>query len=271
MIMKKLIVPTEMSITANDWKHYLSLSPWRYVRSIRDSLINDNRFFVDEQFIKLIFWYAYGDVTRQFAIKKIPQGAILFRARIFDKNLDLENNRGVNSAFRGYDKENSFVPPNPALVGEGRANPANIVYLYTASDEYTAIAEVNPNLGEDVSVAKIKVKEDLFLLNLAKFGNIFEEMEEEEMCWLRAFISEVGSIFQTPYRNKYDYLFCQYISELAKNMKLDGITFCSSKLWADMFDDSGINFTIFNYDKCEAISSKLVMITNIGIDYQEKA
>lgn len=269
--MGKLIVPTVASITTNDWKHYLSLSPWGYVRSIRDSLMNDNRFFVDEKFIKLIFWYAYGEVTRQFAIKKISQGTILYRARIYAKNLDSENNREANSVFRGYDKENSFVPPNPALVGEGRANPANIVYLYTTSDEYTAILEVNPNLGEDISVAKIEVKEDLFLLNLAKFGDEFDKMEEEEMCWLRAFISEVGSIFQTPYRNKYDYLFCQYVSELAKNMKLDGIAFCSSKLWTDNFNDDGVNFTIFNYNKCEPISSKLVMITNIGVDYQEKS
>ena len=260
--------PVVNSITDKDWEYYLSFSPWKFIQITSESLKNSNRFFVDERFTKLIFWFIFGQESRYEAQHLVRPNQCLYRARIYDNTNVLTDNKSTKDAsFRGYNKIGSFVPTDASKTPAGRANPENIIYLYASSDVDTAIAEVNPNLKDKISVAEIKVLERLFVLDLAKSITWTNAETPEQTSWLQAFILGLSSFFQTPHREKYDYLLCQYVSELVKNVGLDGIRFNSSKKGGGLMDGCGVNYTIFNYKKCEPVSSDLYMVNNIVIDY----
>jgi hypothetical protein len=64
--------------------------------------------------------------------------------------------------------------------------------------------------------------------------------------------------FSTPTdSDKSSYIPCQYNAELIKAMGIEGIKFNSS------LHGAGRNITIFNYEKCQPISSKLYKIEDI--------
>lgn len=54
------------------------------------------------------------------------------------------------------------------------------------------------------------------------------------------------------------------ISEYIKSLGYDGIRFSSS------LHNDGINLTIYNYKKCEPISSREIKIENIKLDARDK-
>ncbi|MEE2026036.1 RES family NAD+ phosphorylase, partial [Alkalimonas mucilaginosa] len=64
-----------------------------------------------------------------------------------------------------FEPTEMLAPPKD-LVGNGRANPAGIPYLYVASDEVTAVSEIRPHTGEIVNVAEIQLETSLKLIDL---------------------------------------------------------------------------------------------------------
>ena len=55
--------------------------------------------------------------------------------------------------------------PPPSLTRDLRANYRYIPYLYCANHPYTALVEVRPRLGANVSVAMITTRAELTLLD----------------------------------------------------------------------------------------------------------
>ena len=58
--------------------------------------------------------------------------------------------------YKGWNAEDSGAPPAD-LMGNGRANPDHIRYLYLSEDPVTPVYEVRPIIGDTVSVAKFKL------------------------------------------------------------------------------------------------------------------
>ena len=126
----------------DEWKYYLSFgTPQDYLHEIARALQEDNRFFTDFRFLKLLYWYAKRPKEHEVAKHILLAGQVLYRARIYDVQHDKCEK---NSAFQGYGEKDSFIPPDHNSVPEGRINPARIKYLYTAYSIPTAIAEVSP-------------------------------------------------------------------------------------------------------------------------------
>ena len=122
--------PVVNSITDKDWEYYLSFSPWKFIQITSESLKNSNRFFVDERFTKLIFWFIFGQESRYEAQHLVRPNQCLYRARIYDNTNVLTDNKSTKDAsFRGYNKIGSFVPTDASKTPAGRANPENIIYL----------------------------------------------------------------------------------------------------------------------------------------------
>ena len=88
--------------------------------------------------------------------RRIPVGTRLYRSRI----LSDKHKAGKESGFFGYGKDDSFVPP-ANVTRDMRANYRYIPYFYCANPPYTALVEVRPRLGADVSIATIVTKEEL--------------------------------------------------------------------------------------------------------------
>lgn len=265
--MNNVLLPKMTEITDDDWEHYLEFSPNDYIKIIKESLISQNRFFADNRFNKLIYWHAFDSQSRFNAQKVIYPETQLFRARVYreDDLLRRINYPLDNAPFFGYGKDDSFVPKKADSVKDGRANPANIPYLYAASDIDTSINEVNAQQGEWVSVAQIKVIERLHLYYLASSTSAIDANTLKKSKWVNSFVLYLSRIFQAPATMKYDYLLCQYVSEFIKNWGFDGIAFYSSKTQKDI--NKGINYTIFNYEKCEAISSQLFFVEEVKRKY----
>lgn len=216
-----------------------------------------NRYFGNPLLLKLMHYYSMHTETNDI----VKKDSSMFRGRIYcEPDADSRYKDVSKNPFKGYDEKNSFVSPNPA---ENRCSPKFIPYLYVAKQEDTAIYEINPSINDYVSIAEIKAKQNLKILDLNIDVSPVAGQNEEIKKWFNLFMFSVSMLFSTPVNEnkKENYLLCQYISEFVKLLGYDGIKFKSSKLCY------GINYVIFDCNKCKAINSRLCKITKINYKF----
>lgn len=211
-------------------------------------------------------------------VRLLPSGRELFRCRIIGENSKVNSEKD----FYGFGKEESFVPP-PEVTRDLRANYRYIPYLYCSNDPYTALVEVRPRLGSRVSVATIRVNEDLRLLDFT-LANVPPKMTEAK----KNLFADLSTLYSKPVTGSddiLDYIPTQYIAEYAKNLGYDGIIFTSSLL-PEIHEDARtalssnllynkINFdrfnvVVFNYDKCEAVKSNVVETFRDFMEFRQR-
>ena len=151
----------------------------------------------------------------------------------------------------------------------------------------TCIIEVRPIISDIISVATVKITNDLNIFDLTSFSKYDLKFGVEDIInnniELLKYCSKYDSLddcldniidkeFQSLYYgfslpnkgNVIDYIPTQYISELLKNIGFDGIRFNSS------LNKNGINITIFNHENnCEFINSYLYNISDIKVYYSK--
>jgi len=165
-----------------------------------------------------------------------------------------------NIKLKGWSKKDSGAPP-AEHIGNGRANPDHIRYLYLSEDAVTPVYEVRPIIGDTVSVAKFRLQKEVRLYDLTfdmhNIGN-------ENVVELPRLYNTIGAMFSRPYNgDAAKYLPTQYIAEEIKNMGFDGLRFRSS------LNKDGYNVVLFNPDDCVAISSDLVEVKGIDLKLDE--
>lgn len=98
----------------------------------------------------------------------IREGKVLFRAQLGVDLMPMQDEDGheVGEEPVGYGAARMKPRPNRAV--EGRANPAGIPVLYLGTTEETAIAEVRPWIGAEVSVAQFRTLKDLRAVDLSR-------------------------------------------------------------------------------------------------------
>jgi hypothetical protein len=152
---------------------------------------------------------------------------------------------------------------------EGRVNPVGIPCLYMATDRDTALAEVRPWIGEEISVAQFRTLRNLKLLNCAEDDHAsyiyFKEPSEDERE--RAVWGHINNAFARPVSRSddvADYAPTQVIAELFKLGGFDGITYRSSL-------GQGRNIAIFSLDVAELINCSLFQLKEIKFRFAESA
>lgn len=168
-----------------------------------------------------------------------------------------------DTVFWGFDAEQSGAPKPGQGNVQGRANPVGISYLYAANTLNTAISEIQPTIGQVISIAKIKIlrKLNIFDFNFCNsFKNselmeksIFEVKEQLGISiWkLQVFFNTISELFSKPALGNADnYYSTQYLSEFIKNMGFDGIRYKSS------LKKGGLNIVLFNTQNSEKGSPK---------------
>jgi RES domain len=259
-----------MSQTDDDFK--LAFTLWH---DFKDQILYKNRFFIEHEVLDHI-----KNISEKCRIT-VNKGTVLYRARLFnmkapyfsDKEDQEESERSYyykmlkmaqeydlkkrrETGFWGFNKDDSFVPSNNDLINDGRANPSYIKYLYTAEKPYTAMTEVRPFLKSLVSIADIMVTEDLSVVDFSfdSFSK-FDEGFEANLIYL------IMSDFSNPTgSDNKNYIPTQYLSEFIKTIGFEGIRFSSS------LHNSGRNITIFSYEKCQPVGSKLYNIEDICLE-----
>ncbi len=235
--------------------------------SFKDAIFYENRFFVKHQLLDMLSEYMASNILT------IESGKVYYRARIIDDNcindhmiykcyaapegekLDIKY-VGKANPFKGLTKEASFVPPKEVKVSAGRANPKYVKYLYVAESPTTAIFEVRPFIYDAVNIAKVQVNEPLKVANIAVELDLSNDKNATVEMYVMRMIQRA---FSKPTNNTDDYIPTQIIAEYIKSLGYDGIRFNSS------IHSGGVNLTIFNYEKCEAISSQDFRIENIKL------
>ena len=238
----------------------------------KDSVFYDSRYFVKHELLDMLAEY----ISKNVLVVEV--GTMFHRARIIDDSCikdhmlgkclhgnDMEHGihlfMSKENPFKGLSKEASFVPPRTAKVGEGRANPRYVKYLYVAEEPLTAIFEVRPLLYDSINVSKIRVNEPLKIANVA-VDLRFPTGEEQTMEMY--LMQKIQGAFSKPTNNSDDYIPTQVISEYLRSLGYDGIRFNSS-LHVD-----GVNLTIFNFAKCEAVASQEFKFEGIKITARAK-
>lgn len=201
--------------------------------------------------------------------KKIPVNEVYYRARIINEDAlkdymlkvcekedgDFHRFFCKENRFRGLTKEGSFVPPDKSVIKEGRANPKYVNYLYMAENPTTAIFEVRPFWSDRINLAEIRVNTDLRIADMTyEILNQPNNMTEND--WLLHYIQVSFSI---PTNDSDEYIPSQIIAANIKKWGYDGIRYNSS------LHKGGVNLIIFSPEKCEAISSRDMKISNFTI------
>lgn len=183
----------------------------------------------------------------------------LYRARLIGKNDNICN----TFPFEGFDAKNSMQPPREKTFAM-RANYERIPYLYCSSSAYGAMSEIRPYVNAEISLAEIKVIDELkcFKLDLPATVHIADESAFVEKYL--TLLVRLSNMFQKPVEvgeNGYDYYPTQRIAEYIKNLGYDAIIYKSA------LDVKAYNYCIFNYEKCDAISTRIYNTTGLTYDF----
>jgi hypothetical protein len=189
----------------------------------------------------------------------MPAGTTLYRARA--------NPSGTSTPFPA---EEMGAPPEDKAVN-GRVNPVGIQVLYAAMERKTAVSEIRPGVGMHVSLAALKTKKDLRLIDLASlpvipnpFGYAEDDLAEliRENGFLRCLNRSLSRPVQGGERD-IEYIPTQYVAEVIRNEAFDGIIFGSS------LAESGKNVVLFNPDVIAiAPAVEIVSVNSVTVDFE---
>ena len=257
--MKEVIIPAPYDATAEQKKAY---ELWM---SFEKEVLFKTRYYVVHPLLDELHEYLLKNELR------IVAGEVFYRARIINDSAqkdymmrvcvgeDGDYKRFLSNInkFKGLTKEASYVPPDNRVIKDGRANPRYIKYLYMAESPTTAIYEVRPLITDRINVSEIIVKNDLLIANLTfDYYSVIPE-KRDEIQWLLYYIHRAFSI---PTIDPDEYLPSQIIAENIKQWGYDGIRYNSS------LHRGGVNITVYNYEKCDAISSRDMIIDTIKLN-----
>jgi hypothetical protein len=159
-----------------------------------------------------------------------------------------------------------MTAPPPEKVTPGRLNPEGIPYLYVATDESTAIAEVRPWQKAAVSVARLRLLRDLKVANLCRSvaeevtGTELEDWEQgAKFTW-----DMVCGFFAIPHHpeDSLRYLTTQYLAEAFKAAKFDGVQYDSS------VSGSGQNIALFDCLAASVEEVRRIKVTRIQYGFR---
>jgi hypothetical protein len=162
--------------------------------------------------------------------------------------------------------------PKAEFVGDGRVNPKGIPCLYLSTTADTAMAEVRPWVGSDLSLAQFKVIRDLAIVNCSLDKKMFPiwvvdgeprelpPQKREPVVW-----GDIGYAFSrpiTPDHPATEYVPTQILAEAFRAHGYDGI------MYKSLLGD-GLNIAMFNCDAAELINCGLYATTSVSFKFEQ--
>lgn len=174
----------------------------------------------------------------------LKQGKRLYRAQIGSRV-------GIRPGGDGIEEEMPLskrrIIPSPQYVKtSGRANPKGFGYLYLATDERTALAEMRPWMGESLTLATFEIKRPVRLVVCwAREQDLVERLHGKNSAQKRvegSLWDDLSAAFARPVNREdadRDYIPTQVIAEVFKTEGFDGIAYASGL-------ERGTNVVLFN-------------------------
>jgi hypothetical protein len=238
-------------------------------RHFADSVKHGRRFIYEERVQQFLDALTETSVSR---IVDIQKEAVFWRAqlgyqlRTFDKGEPEEEER-PSPWF-----EDRMVPL-PKFVGDGRANPRGVAYLYLASSATTAGSEVRPWLGATISMSQFKTNRALRLVDCTRdkkrwFKSFhvetglapWEPHEFESVVW-----GDIGYAMSTPYsidEQSLNYVPTQIIAERLRHSGVDGMVYQS------LLAKDGFNIVLFDPSDATPINFQLYEARSIAYTFE---
>ena len=206
---------------------------------------------------------------------KISAGTVLYRAQrgVDRESIVDEDGNEIGEDQYGFGAKR--MKPQVNRANEGRINPVGIPVLYLASAEETAISEVRPWIGSELSVAQFKIIRDLRAVNLSlghghmAFEHLtFDQLGGDETDFTakeKAVWIDIDNAFSRPVTlsdDAADYVPTQILAELFRNACYDAI------IYRSQFGKKGYNVVLFNVDDADAINCAPYEITSIEVKYR---
>jgi len=182
---------------------------------------------------------------------KIPQNSILWRAQLGNdfKKVEIKDKNDIVVDYyeEAYPFSKERMKPDKNHCSEGRANPKGIPYLYLATKKETAMAEVRPWIGANISLAQFKILEDITIINFSldevKRTLIYlkepKPDKREDIVW-----ADINDAYSKPVdriNNIIEYVPTQIISEFIRKQGYAGIAYKSllgNGAWFKLTDQS---------------------------------
>jgi len=212
----------------------------------------ENRFFLREKAIKFIddiIQYA-----KEFKLHEFSSEEHFYRARIHTFKM----------ATPHFTIEEIGAPPTHEAK-HGRVNPVGIPYLYLANDILTAVSEVRPWIGCDITVAEFILNRNVSVINFSKkiFTNVPADSKYQaaETTWREL----ITWMFSYPFDPRDDtaYMPTQYVTERIKKEGFDGILYDSA------LNANGYNLALFSERTAAPIKLHKVKVNSINYEINE--
>jgi hypothetical protein len=191
---------------------------------LANRLKSENYFKVEEELLKILAKFT------EVAEISLDKGATFYRARVgvSEKKRALGNGFATEYHFTPYTESDIGSPP-PLMASAGRINRPGVAFFYCATDKYTAVAEVRPHPGDNVSIGKFS------LLNKSKMFNLSESQLLHFYSSDKSLDAYIPLNTLSNYMNKVippserqQYSFTQLIADCIRQMGFDGILFNST-------------------------------------------
>lgn len=242
-------------------------------------LSETNRFILSD------YWEQFVDNILRTAHKRtktLEKNKTLVRARIGTSWIVFDDGEEQPYPISPHEMD----PPPKHIAKAGRSNSEGIPFLYLATKTETAVAEVRPWIGSEVTIGFFKILSDLRIVDasddkpksvfsLYKFVKIGKEdfdirkkpnhsytsAEKEEYVW-----GDINSAFSKPISpndSPLKYLPTQYLSEKLKTEGYDGVAYRSS------LSQEGYNIALFDPQKAKCVSCRMYEIKRVKYGFEE--
>lgn len=206
-------------------------------------------------------------ITSKERVSVIEAGSVFWRSQLGnDRRPVFQDGEEIAEEPAPFSPER--MKPVQYAASEGRANPKGIPYLYLATDKETAMSEVRPWLGSNISVGQFNTVKELRLIdcsvNHAKGGFFyFEEPGEKEKDF--AVWAHIDRAFSEPVTlsdKSSDYVPTQIIAELFKSEGFDGVVYKSAL-------SDGFNLVLFDINAANIVNCFLYEAKEIRFSFSE--
>ncbi len=230
---------------------------WDFAKIVR----TDRRFIFDGKAGKFLAAVRAASKSR---VRSLKSGSCLYRAQV-GSAFAPENDMGI-------EEEHPHPPermiPDPKKARSGRANPSGFAYLYLATNENTALAEMRPWVGESLTLAIFRIKKKIKIVDCQagaeNWGErLFDEKPSAEK--LDKYVwNDISKSFSRPV-NREDqesaYLPTQILAEAFKAEGFDGLAYRSGL-------ERGTNVVLFNVQVANLIHRFVYTLKKVRYDFE---
>lgn len=234
---------------------------WNDYLKFQKSVVNHSRFFLEDEARFFLKRLVAASNDRK---KIIAKGVAFYRAQHgYYEVTNSSTTQDINKPKQPHGLER--MKPSAAHGKGGRANPPGVSYLYLSTNKETAMSEIRPWVGAELSCAKFVSKRDLvvadFITNSEGASylpkeNTLNEIEKTVFYHVNNAFSEPVN----PEKPEISYVPTQIIAEYFKVNKYDGIAYSSSL-------GPGYNLVIFDVDSCNAVNCQIFKTDKVKWDF----